>query len=234
MEGPEKPLVKPVFEPIGEGLGFHPYSEGLPYATTSKVSQALTKSGTAKAKPPTFQPPYPPRKDWREQLQSQTAKELPLRNTQAVLESVRPAFIAAKPAESFGWIYLLRRSLAGLLDFSILAAVLSYFAKFWLESARYGQDWLSHPGVLLIQAALFIGFFWVLLTAQDLLFKTTIGKAFLGLQLKGSRLRILARSIAMIPSFGFAGVGLLWMLFHPTKKAWHDDLAGLQPTRSSS
>ncbi|MBL7716911.1 MAG: hypothetical protein JNL01_15715 [Bdellovibrionales bacterium] len=222
MEGQEKPL----FKPLGEGLGFHPYADGLPYATTSKVSQALPKSAARASVPPQFQQKQNvrPAGDWRAQLQKQATPDLSQKNTQAVVDH----FVQLESREAeFGWAYLFRRCVAGVIDFFMAAVAANLLT-------RSLSDGIADPGVLFIHALIWIFTIWALLLAQDFVFKTSIGKWLLGLRLKGSRIRILGRSLAMIPSFGFVGVGLVWMLFHGKRRAWHDDVTGLQPTRSSS
>jgi hypothetical protein len=143
--------------------------------------------------------------------------------------SLPPSLAQTLKEESFGLLYLMKRVIAYGLDFgfslSLCFGALSSFV--WIQDT--GLDLLFHPSILILMAFTLISFHWFLVTLQEVLFKSTLGKRVFGLTLKGSRPVIFLRAVFFIPSFTFLGMGLLWSLFDRRGCCWHDRVVGIQP-----
>jgi uncharacterized RDD family membrane protein YckC len=122
---------------------------------------------------------------------------------------------------------LVTRGLAAGVDLAIVALVVALGSRL-LDAVVLGGDGmpvaLAVALALLCGAAFFVAF-WSLIGQ-------TPGMRFLSIRLSvdGSRevglpralVRILAVPLALLP----LGVGLLWVLISPTRRGWHDHLAG--------
>ena len=151
----------------------------------------------------------------------------------------KQAATAAAPAiavtpqieKNFGWTYPMARCLAFGIDVMMSSLLAVMVAA--VSSVLAGLDpwFLADPAILGISIFFLLAFCWALVTSQEVLFKTTIGKRLFGLRLRGSTRSIFARSLLFIPSFVLGGAGLLWALIDGDKRCWHDAATGLQPTR---
>jgi len=248
------------FRPAHRGVGFHPFSDGLPYAPavpSRAASPAPQPMGTGAiaagpARPvltprpqPTFtaplQVPVAPRPA------AARAPSAPLPRPEAFLrhENLQPSAslqpnIATPTDEpevriekNFGWTYPLLRMLAFGIDITLNILLTTTIVTAALSFADL-EPWALLEGTATELTAFFlVAFCWVLMTAQEVAFKTTIGKRVMGLRLRGSATGIFLRSFFFIPSFSFAGVGILWALFDRDKRCWHDVAVDLQPTRAT-
>ena len=218
------------FRPLSDGLGFHPFSDGLPYApltpssfTPSSGAAGQSSStgresrfmgtGAVAAGPPTIVLPSGVMKVQRGSLP-------------------RPLVASTLPVaeEVFHFSYVLKRFAAYTLDLLLVAGLLigSLLVLVWKQSIEQA---VFSNGYFLLAFAGFVWFsHWVLVGAQEVLFKTSLGKAFFGLSLEGSTVRIFARSALFLMSFGCAGMGIFWSLFDSRYRCWHDRLSQLQPT----
>lgn len=204
------------FKPITHGLGFHPFSDGLPYAPVVKSSPPMG-SGAVAAGPPRIMAPI-------------VRPKLPypgISQKKEALISESPPPVLAVP--SFGLGYLFKRVLAYLLD----STANTMLCILTLGSVYFHQDLdpelLMNPGlVFLISLFLFV-FNWALITAQEVAFGTSFGKRTFGLVLKGGSGALFWRSVFFLMSVGFFGMGLLWALFKKNKRCWHDVAVDLQP-----
>jgi len=210
------------FSPLHDGVGFHPFSEGLPYApqiktalkTTPKVENKPTHTapaispsmnrgaGAVSAGAPTFAMPKTTR-----QLQQQI--NAPLANTQTFASPDTVKSLA--PTESL----LRARFFAYLLDtvmhlgFWITINLIATFGfHFQLDGSLLVKNWLGFT--------LFFAFSqWFFIAMQEVLFETTIGKSFFGLEFKRTRKSFFAsslflRSIVFMAGMIFMGLGLLY------------------------
>lgn len=212
MEKDSAPLQ---FKPLSSGLGFHPFSDGLPYAPATPKSNP--PAGATSAGPPVFVRPNP---------------------TPRLVHPAQPAPApiaapVAKPA-ALGGAYLAQRALAFVFDISLQTALGSLL--FWL-AARKGDltlEMIRHPSVAFVLAIFAILLNWVMLTFQEVTFRTSLGKKLLGLSLDGSRGALFVRAFFFIPSFFFGGLGVLWTLVDRRKRGWHDWIADCQPLRAKT
>lgn len=188
------------FQPLTEGLGFHPFSDGLPYTPVRKG-----------------QKPAPPR---------------PIQPMGTGAETAGPPTFAYPPSEaeiSYGFGYLVRRSLAYVIDVLSSASICgAAFAGVLYQSGAQLRD-VNSPAVILMAALFLVFFAWALTAAQEMLTGTSIGKRIFGLNLEGRPTEIFLRSIYFIPGLLFLGLGLIWALFSKKKRCWHDVVMDLQP-----
>jgi hypothetical protein len=205
------------FKPLSEGLGFHPYSNGLPY-TPARPSPAqapkptpTTGTGAVAAGRPNFVFPQP-----SVQTKAQPA----------------PAQIVAKSLPilpRLGWDYLTKRVLAYTIDSSInvILGMGALAASLWREQVT--ADFFFSSNVFFITAGFLMFFNWALVTAQEVAFGTSIGKKICGLSVEGSAMATLVRAVFFIPSFLCLGLGLLWAGFDSNRRGFHDLISGIQP-----
>lgn len=229
-----KPLA---FKPVTEGLGFHPFSDGLPYAPVTRAqsphppvvaaasmayvptpASVTLGSGAVAAGPARYSIP------------NQTSLVAPaLKKATAVATAAKAAQLSAETATEYTWGYLARRVTAYTVDLflNLGVCVLSMGAVFYKQ--HLPKAVLLSPSVLpfLILFALF--FHWALTTAQEVALHTTVGKNLFGLKIEGSVTSIFLRAFFFVPSVAFFGTGLLWALFNREKRCWHDSIVDLQP-----
>jgi uncharacterized RDD family membrane protein YckC len=215
------------FKPLSEGLGFHPFSDGLPYSPKTKTP-LRAGTGAVSAGNPHFA--FPKTKaPIRPNLNLQTDSPRPVSSaptrTNSALARTELAIEAPVGAR---WA----RTLAYVIDMTIHFAITIGF----LVLAQAGSPSLSIRNflfgdfaVLLILAFLVLNY--ALVTAQELIFRTTLGKSFFRLGLSGSTMTILTRALLFIPSIGFGGIGILWALFDRDRMCWHDRATGIAPRK---
>lgn len=222
------------FKALTDGLGFHPFSNGLPYApvTPKSAPKPSFESGTGaySAGRPTFAMPQ------KAQASPQALKsEAPTQprvqfQTQArhpVQAKAQPLLPAQPP--HYGFEYIAKRFLAYFVD-SFLNMSLGaggLFLVLWKQESNLES--LLNPSVLLVSALFLMFFNWALITAQEVAFHTSVGKKFFGLQLNGSLGAILMRAILFVPSTAVFGLGVLWIVFSGDGRCWHDSASGAQP-----
>lgn len=231
------------FEPITEGLGFHPFADGLPYAPRSTTPAAKPRP---KAAPLSERPSHPPMGSGAElagrpQFAPPRARvSVPVASSSAPVAAAAQAVPAPQTAQTapsplselkeiYGFGYLFKRAAAYIVDtilnLSLCLGALN--AALWHQNIQ--ADMLLNPGVVLI-AGLFLGFFsWALVTAQEVVFGTSIGKRLFGLALRGGTTETFLRAFFFLSSVGFFGVGLIWAIFDRRRRCWHDLMADLQP-----
>lgn len=199
------------FQPINSGLGFHPFSNGLPYAPEKKLKRDSKKpssqgTGAVAAGRPTFVfPDDPPA-----QVQIQTLND-----------------------ES-RWSHIFKRSLAFLVDTLAGSIVCSFglFLAFKVLGVSFENLYRRDFTLVVL---VFLGVFnWTLITAQEIAFGTTVGKKLFGYFLSGTPIQILVRSILFVPLSALAGVSFLWILFDEEKRGLHDFLSKCQLLSQSS
>jgi RDD family len=216
----EKPIE---FKALTDGLGFHPFSNGLPYApitpqsTPRPAPKPNFESGTGaySAGRPTFVT--------TQRVQVQRAA--PQAQT---LVAKAPPLLPIQPPH-YGFEYIARRFLAyfvdSFLNMSLGAGTL--FLVLWKQDSNLES--LLNPSILVISALFLMFFNWAMITAQEVAFHTSVGKKFFGLQLHGSLGAILMRAILFVPSSAVFGLGVLWILFSGNGRCWHDSASGAQP-----
>lgn len=215
----EREREKIDFKPLTPGLGFHPFSDGLPYAPVSPKPLAKSMgAGATAAGTPKF------------------ASSIPRVNV-PVARSVQPQpEILQSPLlnleSHYDFFYLLRRVFAYLVDtlINLSFAGASFTALLWNQNLQ--PELLENPGTIILSGIFFFAFSWALITAQEIAFGTTLGKRIFGLEIEGTVVAVFLRAFFFLPSICFLGVGLLWSLMDSKKRCWHDLIVNLQPTNT--
>lgn len=226
---------KPInFLPINEGLGFHPFSQGLPYTPTQpsnpRPSSSATGSGATVAGPPVFNypkaPEIRPRAD-RPQPRRVVPQQTYARTPQpAKVSPSKQSFVIAPP---LGIGYLSARLVAFLADLifnvAIFGALFGFaFLSLYRDDLNYiGFSTVSVVCTTLVSCAL-LG-----IVFQEMMFGSSIGKRVFGLEIEGTPVEILIRGILFLPSLGVLGLGILFSLFNKDRMCWHDKVSGIQP-----
>jgi len=279
-----EPKTELQFRPVHNGLGFHPFSDGLPYAPavptrTSTQQTPTTGTGATAAGParpvrtaaqgintiptagmspamnaalaqalassqmapqiPTIQLPRPQTPNLAAQL---PRPEAFLRHQQAQqVAATSAASVVATPAaattttpqieRNFGWTYPLARMFAFGFDVALNMAITATVVTLSLAFADLEPWFLLETKALAMTLSFLVLFAWGLMAAQEIVFKTTLGKRLVGLKLRGTTTAIFLRAFFFVPSFVFGGVGILWALFDRDRRCWHDVAVDLQPTR---
>jgi len=224
------------FKAITKGLGFHPFSDGLPYAPANKTPEKsqLTGLGATAAGRPTFAKKIPQLAP-KSQVQAPKPYIAPSPLTaqpKAVVakQTAEPVLFSARPREeSFGFVYVLKRFSAYLTD-TVLNCSLGGGALAGIASSQHlNMNLLISPGVIFVFATFLLVLNWALIAAQEIIFGATIGKKTFGLYLDAPTGTIFLRAIFFIFSVAFSGLGILWAVFDSKRRCWHDIVSGVQP-----
>ncbi len=172
------------FRPLHDGMGFHPFSDGLPYAPEAKRKQApSTGTGAISAGTPRFAEPI------RTARQLQQASQARIQPTPPPVSRPVATQTPAQPD------LIRRRAFAYLLD-----AILH--AGFWITTnlaALFAFKFHLDPELMLQNPAGFLAFFllsqWLFVTLQEVLFETSAGKVFFQLEFDRGHRSLLLRSI---------------------------------------
>ena len=216
------------FKPLHEGMGFHPFSDGLPYAPESKSKYSNGAGANAAGRPqfstPSTQGPAlapsvsnAPKVTAR-QLQEQERKTLPLTQMPIIQHepltraspknSYRPtAKVEVKPL-ALAPNLLRKRTFAYLMDTVIhagfwLATNLTalFFFKFQLDSEIVRENLGQFLTFFLISQ-------WMFIALQEVLFENSMGKVFFDLEFKRNHHSLFLRSFVFMISALFFGLGL--------------------------
>ncbi len=235
------------FKTLTDGLGFHPFADGLPYAPASKT----TGTGAVSAGRPQFVYPSP-----AVTAAAQTASRstvplptIPSTSVDQTVERIRRELdsiqtgridqarvIAAqiqdlqsgiKARHSLG--YSCERAFAYLLDSAFNLSICASILSTALISTEAGNLRDVSSGALLTALIFLFICNWALLAAQEVAFGTTIGKRIFGLHLNGTGFECFIRSVFFVPSLLFGGLGIMSAIFDPRKRCWHDRATKLQP-----
>lgn len=237
------------FKPITEGLGFHPFADGLPYAPGSKTTtshQATpTKTKTEHrapvsgvgataasiARPMRLPQPAVATRAVTAGPAASPAAFLTPQQAQQVAAATQVAHELNPALQPYGFVYMFERVAAYSLDSALILAGLAagtsfYLANFAIPSTREmtTQD-LAY--VMLVVGSLH----WALMTFQEVAFGATLGKRIFGLRLPGSAAGVFLRSFFFLPSLGFACLGLVSALFDSRRRCLHDLITDIQPVR---
>lgn len=224
---PERPIE---FQAINSGLGFHPFSDGLPYAPVSKAQPRPTPH------------PFTRTRELPQKALSEGAGAVSAGRPEFVLPKkvsvpVAPKIDTKKAAPiapvfsevRYGFFYSFKRLMAYSLDSILNISLLVTGLSFGLLNQDLSPDMLLSPGVILA-SLFFIGLFnWAIMSAQEVAFGTSIGKRVFGLALQGKTSTIFLRALLFLPSMAFCGAGLLWAIFDSRRRCWHDLVVDLQP-----
>jgi uncharacterized RDD family membrane protein YckC len=128
-----------------------------------------------------------------------------------------------------GFGYLIRRVLAFFADLLLNTSVCVLALAGVSLRQDLSWDALVNPNVLLLAILFFVMFNWAVVTAQEVVFGTTLGKRMFGLVIRGDTSAVFLRSFFFLPSIIFCGLGVLWAIFDRRKRCWHDHAVDLQP-----
>jgi hypothetical protein len=218
-----------LFEPLSEGLGFHPFAEGLPYGGAQSVVGRATpevRPGIPAAAPARGQSDTvlagPVRWVLPERERGEEAFDLELVLGESPQKSVHP--------EGLSLGYVFARVMAYGFDLS-LNALLEVACALGLSWSGYVSfEFLKSWSALQSFGVVFILSGWVLIGVQEVTFQNSAGKALLGMTLAGGgRLRIALRSLLYPLALGFGGLGVLSSLLNVRKACWHDRWTQVQP-----
>jgi hypothetical protein len=233
------------FKPITEGLGFHPFSDGLPYASQnttpvkkpSPPSMPMGTGAVAAGRPqflnPSFTPPSVPSTKvpgHYTKAPNPYAVHLPLTQSPLTPQSLQTPISSPQwstPVFRIG--YSLERAFGFLIDtafnLSLAATVLSFaLIKTDIELLQ------SVSSSSLILSGVFVYLCnWAAIAGQEVAFGTSLGKRVFGLSIPGTGSDAFIRAVAFIPSSLFFGLGIFAGLFDSQKRCWHDRFARVQP-----
>ncbi|OFZ78496.1 MAG: hypothetical protein A2583_05405 [Bdellovibrionales bacterium RIFOXYD1_FULL_53_11] len=198
------------FVPLTDGLGFHPFSDGLPYAPVSKPRIPGTSHGTgavAAGKPVFLKPP---------------------------VTGEPPTILRPAKTELLGIGYLARRVVAFCFDSAINITLCFAALAAVIIQQNAVETTLMNPSMLAMLCLLLLLTNWCIITAQEVAFGATPGKRLLGLAVDGTPVETLKRSLFFAIGTVFCGTGLAWALFNPKRQCWHDAVTGIQPVDAAS
>ncbi|MCM2276919.1 MAG: RDD family protein [Oligoflexia bacterium] len=224
--------IELVFRPITSGLGFHPFSDGMPYAPISQKPQtgfrppAPMGTGAVSAGTPSFASQLPPLSA-RPIPRVSVPVAQPRPNPEAALNVANPLPV---PHPEYGFVYLLKRAFAYAIDSALNLALCGGALSMALLEQSLKPELLLNPGVILVSVLFFAFFNWAIVTAQEIAFGTSLGKRLFRLAVNGPTSAIFLRAFFFLPSAGFFGAGLLWSVLDRRKRCWHDLIVDLQPS----
>ncbi|MGK5087872.1 hypothetical protein WDW86_09970 [Bdellovibrionota bacterium FG-2] len=165
---PAQPLK---FQALSKGLGFHPFSEGLPYSPQKMASPSNSTlysqgSGAVSAGPPTFAPAF--FKKPTSSMQLQQAVIIPVTSDVARQSALRFSSV-------FKWV------LAFIVDlsFSLIFCGLGLAGAFWKQEISINV--LMNSGLFVLSVVFVALAHWPILMIQKVIFHTSVGKRVCGL-----------------------------------------------------
>jgi len=218
------------FKPLHEGMGFHPFSDGLPYAPESKTKYATPSTGTGavSAGRPRFATqgfstqniPSKPMGTARQlqqaqqQAQQQIQQPIPPQKVQPQQPFAAPQAQRAAPKAAMTMApaisILRRRGFAYLMDTVIHAGfwlTVNLTALFLFKFQLDSEIVKDHFGQFLI---FFCVSQWMFIALQEMLFDNSIGKVFFNLEFKRNHRSLLLRSIVFMLGVAAFGSGLIF------------------------
>lgn len=232
--GPEKPREKLKFKPLNKGLGFHPFSDGLPYAQNLNKGAGAVQAGPARFAFPPAAAKSTVTTALRPVESVSSAPRLP--TPPLPVRQVGAASIAASPdpspkieIASYGFFYLLKRVIAYSFDSVLNIGLCLGGLVFALYRMNMDLTQLGNVEIIFAGGMFLLLFNWALISAQEIAFHTSVGKKLMGLRVSGAPAAIFLRSFFFLISFAFLGLGLIWSLFDQRRRCWHDVAADIQP-----
>lgn len=197
----EKERIK--FKAVHEGMGFHPFSDGLPYAPESKTKYQNGSGATAAGRPQFVTQAFATSAS-KTARQIQEAKRVHLPQTAPAPTPAKTVTFQKTDATEV----LRARVFAYLLDSIIHAGfwlgtnlTALIFFKFQLDSEIIRENF-----------PLFLMFYlvsqWVFIALQEMLFGSTAGKVFFKLEFSRNHRSLFLRSIVFMLGLVSFGLGL--------------------------
>jgi hypothetical protein len=198
------------FKPLHEGMGFHPFSDGLPYAPESKAKYQNGTGANAAGRPQfisqTINPSGRTPIKTARQLQTATPQARPAPAVKAKAPELKPVATSSLIRKR-AFAYLLDSILhAGFWIATNLAALVVFKFQFDAEIVRESLG--QFIAFLLISQ-------WIFIALQEVLFETTLGKTFFNLEFKRNHKSLFLRSFVFMLGALFFGMGLV---FRPQDK----------------
>jgi hypothetical protein len=148
------------------------------------------------------------------------------------LPSPLPSLDRSEEIRDFEFSYVVKRVTASLIDLFINSTLCTLllsipvlrldFNPLEIFQAQNGQVGFLFAAFLFIVS-------WTLVTAQEVVLGTSLGKKMFRMKLEGGSVRIFSRAILYLLFLAPAGLGLITSLFDKKKRCLHDILSNLQP-----
>jgi len=211
------------FKPVNDGLGFHPFADGLPYA-------------------PVVKPAVPTQRPTQPQGSGAIAAGRPIYSLQLprvavkVADRARPAVaptpllqpISTPAPLHLGFAFVLRRCFASLIDLIASGTCALSVPIGVLLFQKINPLLLLDPQIISWFSLFVLTFSWSMLVAQEVALGSSIGKWTMNLRLVGNPGSLFTRALLALFSLGLVGLGLVWALFDSQKRTWHDLASGTQ------
>lgn len=225
------------FKPITKGLGFHVFSDGLPYKSEKNVAPQLPKrqlaveSNKEQVKRSALNKPTLANTEERETVKS-LLKHQTLPGPIVLGKKVKQTSLSGKPknlSTSYSFFYLPKRTLAFITD-TLFHSSICFFLLFILSQHMNIPFAAIQNKDSLILSSIFIFIFnWALILAEEVSLGFTLGKKIFGLKIDAPPFVLLARSILFLIGLFSFGTGLWVAFFTPNKSTWHDIVTRAQP-----
>lgn len=222
------------FKPLHEGMGFHPFSDGLPYAPESKAKYQNGTGANVAGRPQfvtsTHSLPVQPKNTVRtaRQLQEQQSHEqkpaisqaIPLAKSQIHSARAQTGPLAAQALAGFAQAkvsapalisepaLLRRRVFAYLMDTVVHLGfwLMTNLVALFLFKFQFDSEILRENFESFI--LLFLASQWIFIALQEVLFENSIGKVFFNLEFKRNHKSLFIRSLVFMVGILAFGTGL--------------------------
>jgi hypothetical protein len=213
---------KLIFKPLSEGLGFQPFSDGLPYENSTNVTRTAAPSATLSSAPPLQAVPQQ-----SIATEKQTLGEVSKKAQKPAAQQKARTMDQPDPGSGVFWI---ARFLGASLDaFISLILVLSSVI---VVSANTDFDLLailSEDASGVSQGIFFLSCY-ALVVVQDVFLGTSLGKRFFRLELTGGTQKVFFRSL-LLPFLWIATpLSFLWSVGTRKRSLLWDSIAGVTVT----
>lgn len=241
----QSPKEKISFKPLHEGMGFHPFSDGLPYAPESKSKYSKGTGAVSAGRPQFARPvsrpatknsiqtstsslgrPVGTARQMNPQLKSQLKpQQINARQEPKKIHPEIEALLSQPQTHEF----LQTAPQTGVLRRRFFAYLMDTFihAGFWLVTnlaALFFFDFQMNSELVTENWTQFALFFlisqWMFIALQEMLFENSIGKLFFNLEFHRNHGSLLLRSMVFMFGAACAGIGLLFR--------WQDLLGKVQ------
>ncbi len=228
----EKSKIK--FQPLHDGMGFHPFSDGLPYAPESKAkyqngaganvagrpqfatsASALTVQPKAAIKTARQLQEQKPSLDaltqmTAQRLAQQVISSRPMPQAQAAKQQQAQVAPTVQFTTTTDTGLLRRRAFAYLMDTVIHAGfwLLTNLTALFLFKFQFDSDILKDNSTAFI--LFFIASQWMFVALQEVLFENSIGKVFFNLEFKHHHKSLFIRSLVFMCGALAFGTGFLY------------------------
>ena len=202
------------FKPLHEGMGFHPFSDGLPYAPESKSKYSNGVGANAAGRPqfatpstsgPALAPATSssPKVTARQLQERQISSQNTIGKTNAT-SAAKAGVTSAKPKTAAAVAPAIESSLIRKRAFAYLMDTVIH-AGFWLAvnlTALFLFKFQIDAEIVRENFGQFLVFFlisqWMFIALQEILFENSIGKVFFNLEFKRNHSSLFLRSMVFM------------------------------------